>query len=898
MALPRGTRLGPYEILDPIGRGGMGEVFNARDARLDRAVAIKVLPEPLAGNPERRARFEREAKAISQLNHPNICTLHDVGFQDGADYLVMELVEGETLSERLTRGPLPWEEAQPLFVQIADALEAAHEKGIVHRDLKPANIKVTPEGRVKVLDFGLAKAYGVEPVATDSSQSPTAAYGTLQGVILGTAAYMSPEQARGKTVDKRTDVWAFGCVLYEALAGKKAFGGETMSDTTAAVLRSEPDWNALPPTVPRKLVELLSKCLRKDARRRLHDIADARIEVEDAGSATLDLTQKAPSRRVVAGASLASLVLGIVLGFLLWSVLRDASAPRSPIHLAVTLPSDEVVDTESSQLAVAFSPQGDRLAYVARREKDGGTRIYLRGLDQSEPVPVAGTEGAHGLFFSPDGEWLGFSSRDNKLKKVELAGGTPVTVTDMSYTERAWGMSWVDPDSMVIVSQPAVGLTLVSASGGTPEVLTRPDPSRDEMSHRWPEPLPDGGGILFTVKPRRDIPSWDDARIAVLSTSTGELRTVLEGGTHARYLPTGHLAFARAGALHVAPFDRDRLEVTGPPVRVLDGVQVNAATGVAQFSVSETGALAYVPGSAEAFHRELLWLDREGGRQEITPQRRYFLHGSLSPDGQRVALTVGGPSDHVWIQDVARGTMTRLTFEGNNDFALWTRDGEWVVFSSDRGGAFNLYWQPADGSAPAERLTETGDVQQASDWSPDGRTLAFVESQAATGWDILLLPMEGDRKPKPFLRTQFYEAEPAFSPDGRFLAYVSNESGRKEVYVRSYPGGGGKRQISTRGGTEPAWPREGREILYWEDHRMMSVPVSTAPELRAGTPRPLFEGSYNQGDRIGIRSYDVTADGMRFVTILRREEERAPRQIHVVLNWFDELRERLRRREE
>ncbi len=921
MPLPAGTRLGPYEILSPLGAGGMGEVYRARDSKLGREVALKVLPEILARDPDRMARFKREAQVLASLNHPNIAAIYGFEESDGVRALALELVEGETLGEWLGRDApagrlksdstrpttetahraVSTDDALPIARQIADALEYAHERGIIHRDLKPANIKITPEGTVKVLDFGLAKALEVEATASSNvSDSPTlTAAATQAGVIIGTAAYMSPEQARGKSVDRRADIWAFGCVLYEMLAGRQAFEGDTVSDTLAAVLKTEPDLSALPASTPARVRELLRRCLTKDPKRRLRDIGEARIATEEALSGTDDVAPvcdrrsggsdlaarraalQPPWRRALPWA-LAAISTLALFALTLGNMFRAPLPPTRPIaRLAVTLPPTGRL-AEAFFSPIALAPDGSRLVYVAYH--GASTQLYARAFDSFDAKPITGTEGAENPFFSPDGQSVGYFA-EGKMKKVTLSGGAPFTLCNAASNR---GASWVPDNNIVVALSGNSGLFEVSAAGGTPKPLTVPDRQMGEISHRWPEILPGGKALLFTLWSGG---SFDDARIVLLSLNTGERRVLVEGGTHAQYVPSGHLVYARAGGLLAVPFDLKRLEVAGSPVPILDGVSMNSGSGSASFSISAGGALAYVPGGLSVSTRNLFWVDRKGVAKPLpAPSHRYF-SPRLSPDGRRLA--VGDNVSGLWLFDLTRGALTRLAdTAGAFPLPIWTPDGHSVTFRSVVGPSLNLHWMPADASRAPQRLTTSENQQSPGSWSPDGQVLAFSENDATTGWDIWVLKLEGDRKPRPFLQTPFNEGGPEFSPDGHWLAYQSDETGQQEVYVRPFPGPGGKWQISTEGGTEPMWARNGREFFYRNGEKMMVVSVGTKPTFTASKPRQLFEGPYESGSLVFSfePNYDVSPDGQRFLMIKRSEQASTPTQVNVVLNWSDELR--------
>ena len=873
MTIAAGTRLGGFEILSLLGEGGMGQVYRARDTKLGREVAIKVLSEALAPSQKRLVRFEREARLLASLNHPNIATLHGLEEADGLRFLVMELVPGETLADRIARGPLPSEEALELFRQIAEALEAAHQQDILHRDLKPANIKITPDERAKVLDFGLAKALQREEPGSDLSQLPTRTKdATKAGVVLGTTPYMSPEQARGESVDRRTDIWAFGCCLYEALTGRQAFPGETVSDIIASILAHDPDWKAIPERTPLKVRDLLRRCLQREPHRRLRDIGDARIEIEESLAEPSSAAVAARPRRalplVVAG-----LAAAFVAGIAAWSVLRPE--PRVVSRFDLSLPPEEAL-THLYDPVVAWSSDGTRLVYAGGNPR----KLHFRALDQVTSTAIPGTEGAGTAFFSPDGEWVGFyvfGGRGGELKKVHLATGSVVTLCD---APNAAGASWGDDDTILIAPTPSSGLFRVSASGGTPSAITTPDPSQGEITHRWPEFLPGAKAALFTIWKG----SSETSRIAVLSLETGEHRGLVEGASFARYSPTGHVVYAREGKLEAAPFDLERLEFTGLPTPLFLEVRTLDTFGTAHFSVSRDGSLAYIPPSGPP-ERTLLWVDRNGWTRPLTDSRRAYGYPRLSPDGKRLAVTIDDDGAHIWVYDLERDALTRLS--GPDGYVpIWTPDGEWVTFHSGMETS-EIVWQAADGSGVAERLTSLTTIfGEPNSWSPNGKLLAFTDSDPR---DIWLLSLEGERKARPFLQTPANEAGGVFSPDGRWIVYNSDESGQLEVYVQPFPGPGGKWQVSTEGGDEAVWARTGREIFYRSGDKMMGVDVETEPSFRLSKPKMLFEGRYEGFGWYGYANYDVSPDGQRFLMI-RSEEESAPTRIHVVLNWAEELK--------
>jgi serine/threonine-protein kinase len=877
MSLTPGTKLASYEIVSLLGAGGMGEVYKAKDTRLDRTVAIKVLPSHLSGDAELKRRFEREARAVSSLNHPHICTLHDIGEQDGVEFLVMEYLEGGTLADRLKKGALPTDEALRYAIEIADALDKAHRQGVVHRDLKPGNIMLTKVG-AKLLDFGLAKLKAPEPGQDNSvlSALPTKEKPlTEKGSILGTFQYMAPEQLESKEADTRTDIFAFGSVLYEMLTGLKAFEGKSQASLISAIMSSEPrPISEIQPTSPPPLDRLVKRCLEKDPEERWQSAGDLTGELKwiaEGGweTAVAGLAAARPRRRERLAWGVSILVAALVTGIAMWSVTRPGV--RQQTRLVITLPETDRLNTGGG---VALSADGRDVVYVGVR--DGVRQLYRRSLGKLQAVPIQGTEGVTYPFFSPDGEWLGFFADDGKLKKMPLAGGPPVTLCDAGGRR---GASWGQDDVIVFAFSEAPGLKKVSASGGATERLTTPENER--TSHRWLEILPGGKAVLFTIWSG----SIESARIAVLSLETGEQRIFVDG-THPRYAPTGHIVFARVDSLWAVPFDAGRLEVTGTPTPVLEGVRVGRA-GLANFALGGDGSLVYVPSRAQ--DSRLVWVDRKGYATPLTDRRGSYEEPRLSPDGERLAVLIReeGKRD-VWIHDIGRDTMSRLTTEGDNEAPVWSPDGEWIAFSSDRGrsGDLDVYRKRADFSGPAETIITKEYRQSAMACSPDGTIFTYVERRPASGYDMWALPLESEHEPWPILKTSFSEASLSYSPDGRWIVYVSNESGRYEVYVQPFPGPGRRIQISTDGGTFPAWSPTGRDIFYLNGQTVMAVEVETEPGFRAGTPRLLFQGSHEVQI---LRSYDVTPDGQRFVMI-QPGEQTAPTQLNVILNWLDELK--------
>jgi len=893
-----GTRFGVFEVIERLGVGGMGEVYRARDTRLERDVALKLLPGDVLD--ERLARFEREARVVASLNHPNIAALYGVEDSGDVPLLVLELVTGETLAERLASGPLPLGVALAVCRQIAQGLEAAHERGVVHRDLKPSNVKLSPEGKVKILDFGLAKVLADEGRARPLSHS-TLSYGdSLMGLMLGTPSYMSPEQVRGQPGDRQMDVWAFGCVLYETLTGRKAFEGPTVSDAIAGVLGQDPDWSALPESVPSRIRDLLRRCLRRDKRRRLHDIADARIELEEVleehtdgssgrrrspwGRWIGDRTVRWSRSRTARG--IGSAIALIAAGALGWLVSRPAAAVPRVARVQVGLPAEAplVLDRQPS---LALSPDGTRLAFVAARGSHA--QILVRRLDQEGASPVPGTEGGSSPFFSPDGEWLGFLA-EGRLKKVPAAGGQAQPLVEAPALH---GASWGEDGSILFAPSSESGLELVPAGGGEPRAVTAPESRTGESSHRWPELLPGARAALFVIHG----PGSEEPRIGIVDLRSGQRRVLVEGGTFPRYLPTGHVVFARGEALMVAAFDLRSLELEGTPAPAVQGLTVSPMSGAAHFAVARDGTLAYVPGGVLGA-RTLLWVDRQGAAHPVTEERRAYVSPDLSSDGQRVAVAIEGDQGlDIWTHDLTRGSLTRLTSDTGNEVApVWTADGRAVSYGSPLEGPMpGLLSRPADGSGEVRRLFAGGRRHVPGSWSPDGRFLAFTDQDptpGSTGNDILVLSREEGGRVHPFLKTKFDEAGPMFSPAGRYLAFTSNETGRDEVYVRPFPGPGGKWQISTEGGSEPRWSPSGEELFFRSGGRMMVVSVSTLPSFRASRPRLLFEGPYDPG--VPARpNYAVSRDGHRFLMI-RSVQPPAPTRLNLVLGWFAELPARTR----
>ena len=896
-----GKTLAHFRIVDKLGEGGMGEVYRAEDSKLGREVALKVLPSLFADDAERMARFAREAQVLASLNHPNIAGIYQVERADDQQFLVMELVEGETLAERIGRGVIPIEEALQISLQVIAALEEAHLRGIVHRDLKPANIKITPRGQVKVLDFGLAKALAGDPTGSGSgpaiTQSPTlTAEMTGAGMLLGTAAYMSPEQARGQVADQRADIWAFGIVLMEMLTGHTVFSAETVSDTLAGVLAREPEWNELPESTPRTLHHLLDRCLAKDSRNRLQAIGEARILIErylenpveeEVETTVLEPVPTSSKQRLLPW--LVTGALAVALGLALFGWLGGATESGAMSRrTTLELPASKVFHRGYGS-PVALSPAGDRIVqtFAIGLEHE----LLLRSLDQWEGAPLVTGEGQdrpYQPFFSPDGEWIGFAT-PNSLRKVPVSGGTPIKLCDVNLSR---GASWGPDGTIVFASSPGSGLSRIPAAGGEPQALTELDTEKGEVTHRWPQFLPGGQHVLLTV--HTSSAGFDAASIEILDLASGERQPIHQGGTYARYVDSGHLVYMNQRTLFAMPFDIDRLQATGSAAPVVQGVG-GSTEGGAYFDVSANGVLAFSAGSGASGNEvQALWVDRQGQVEPLTSEERDFSNPRFSPDGRYLAveINVGGNAD-IWVYDLERDVPTRLTFDEASDGSpVWSPDGQFIAFASDRGeGVGNVYRKSADGSGEVERLSDSQTEATPWSWSPDGTTLAIMQQNPETSVDLGLLSVETGVI-EPFLASTFVEYGPVFSPDGGFLAYGSNESGDWEAYVRPVDGSRGKWQISAGGGTYPNWSRDGKEIfLGWETGLIQSVSVDTdGGQFRVSRPAELFSGAFvDLTDQNNM--FDVTPDGQRFVLFQGEIASTADGHEHLrlVANWFTDL---------
>ena len=888
MPLAPGASLGSYEIVAPIGAGGMGEVYRARDRKLNRDVAIKVLPAGFAGDADRVARFRREAQTLAALNHPNVAAIYGIEESGHASTLalVMELVDGDDLAVHIARGPLPLVEALPIARQIAAALEAAHELGIVHRDLKPANIKVRADGTVKVLDFGLAKALGPDgaTTASEAMNSPTlTARATQMGVVLGTAAYMAPEQAKGRSVDKRADIWAFGAVLFEMLTGARAFKGDDVSDTLASVLKDAPSLDALPASTPPALRRLIERCLERDVKIRLRDIGEARIMLDGGliASPAGDPRGAQSTQAAQPGARWRWLALGGTAGALIvalaswaWIATRPATAVQA-VRFSVSLPAPPPAYSSGGHLAI--SPDGRRI--VLALVDSGGRRLYSRAIDQVEMVPIRGTEVATSPFFSPDGQWVAFFA-DGKLKKVPIEGGAPVPISDVAGVSGAWGVN----DQIVLQPTLRSGLLRVSANGGRPEPLTTL--TGDELGHTLPQWLPDGKTVIFSV-----IAGSSDKIVAV-KIGTTEHRTIVQNALLGRYVDSGYLTYfdETSNILMAVPFSSTALQTTGPPVRIAEGIGRSVPATLVDYDASRSGTVVYIPGG-DTSRTSFAWVNRDGTTHPLPIKPQAFEQPRLSADGKRMVARQSGDETDVWGFDLIRGTSWRLTFDPTeSETPLWMPDGARILFAGTRPGKpRTVFWKAADGGSADTPIATVDALIHLTSLSPNGREIALTQFPSGPG-DIMILTL-GDKASetpvlRPFLKTSFNEFGAVFSPDGHWIAYTSNEGSVDQVFVQAYPGPGGKWQVSIDGGSEPVWAKNGRELFFRNGDKMMSVPVTVAPTFIPGAPVLLFEARFEHAHR-GDADYDVSADG-RFLMI-KADQQATARAANVMIN-LPELR--------
>jgi len=924
-----GSHLGPYEVVSPLGAGGMGEVWRARDTKLNREVALKILPEAFALDADRLARFKREAQVLAALNHPHIGAIYGFEESSGIHALVLELVDGPTLADRVAQGPIPLDDALPIAKQIVEALEAAHEQGIIHRDLKPANIKLRPDGTVKVLDFGLAKAVEAEAPATHLTHSPTLSLmATQAGVILGTAAYMSPEQAKGLQADHRSDVFSFGCVLFEMVTGRQAFRGDTAPDILASVLAREPELNALPSNINSRLVDLLRRCFEKNPKRRWQAVGDLRLELDAISTmpyapaqaaSTLQVVERRPPlwRRAVPIA-VALIVGGAVVGATMWA-MRPAPPRLAVMRFPYNLPEGQGFTTTLLP-EVAISHDGTQMAYVANN------RVYVRSMAELDARPLAGTEAAEGivgdLAFSPDGASLAFWSGPGSgltLRRIAITGGTPVAICDGYFP---FGTTW-DGDTILFGTTPGTfdtehgrGIQRVSASGGKPTTIV--SLNKDEIALR-PQILPGGDAILFTLATGINgitdltLSRWNGARIVVQSLKSSARKTLIEGGSDARYLSTGHLAYAVGGTLFAVAFDAKRLEVSGAPVPVMEGVSRSSdapsvATGFTQLSVAENGTVAYVPGptnlvAASSATGKLALIDRKGVATPLNLPAGPYEFPRVSPDGKRIAVgTNNGREANIWIYELAGNSAIRqLTFGGKNRFPVWSADGERVTFQSDREGDAGIFWQREDGASPAERLTkpEQGLGHIPESWSPDGKQLLFVITKGAES--SVAVWSQQDRTSSRYgdLQSVYFAITPTFSPDGKWVAYTqaNTTNASAQTFLQPFPATSAKYLVHE--GVHPLWTPDGKGIFIKPPpgQPLVLVPVTTQPSVMFGNPESIPKWSYRiRGPNIE-REQDITHDGKYFVGVVdaapTRAQAAAAPQIRIVLNWFEELKQRV-----
>jgi serine/threonine-protein kinase len=886
MPLGPGTTLGPYSVTAKIGEGGMGEVYRARDTKLDRDVALKVLPQAFTEDPDRLARFEREAKVLASLNHPNIGGIHGLEESDGVRALVLEYIDGPTLADRIAQGPIPVDEALRIARQIAEALEAAHEAGVIHRDLKPANIKVREDGTVKVLDFGLAKALDTTPEG-DPSLSPTlTAAATQMGVIMGTAAYMSPEQAKGKTVDRRGDVWAFGAVLYEMLTGQRAFAGSDVSEVLASVLAREPDWTLLPRDVSPVLGTFIRRCLQKDPKQRIGDVQDIRLAMEGAFETTVGplaeptAPQSARWQRVTPW--VAAVVFACVTGLGVWNLRPSLMIPVS--RFTVSAPG---LEYGSLNYPLALSPDGRTVVYTATW--NGIRQLYQRPMDQFEAVPIRGTEGQAAVapFFSKDGASVGFYAvSEQVLKKIPLAGGTPTTLTPIPAPD--FRLASGGPDGTIVFARRENGLWSVADTGGEPRRIS-PMEGEEGPSYYDPWFFRDGSAVLFTI-----VSGSGERHVAVRSLETGEQNVLLEG-TSARLTATGHLLFTRADSLWAVPFDVGRLDVAGEPSPVLEGIQTTQ-DGIGRFALGGNGSLVYVSGDAAIPLQAstLVWVDRNGQETELAAPAAPYRSPRISVDGMRVAVTRVDQQSDVWIWELSGETLTRLTLDAGDDSrGEWTPDGQRVVFTSNRESSLALFWRAADFTGSAGPLTEADEFRYPQAVAPDGSVVVFRQAPTGTSNDLKMLSLTGDPVIEDLLSTAFDERSAAISPNGRWFAYQSDISGGYEIYVRSFPDAEAApvRTISTSGGIHPVWGPNGTELFYVNNSRLWSVEITMEPTFSRGTPTLIIDDGYPLG--ASRRQYDVdplTGDRFLMIKPLGVGDGAATASIKVVENWVEELK--------
>jgi Tol biopolymer transport system component/predicted Ser/Thr protein kinase len=885
MSVGVGTRLGSLEIIAPLGKGGMGEVYRARDTKLKRDVAIKILPDEFARDADRVKRFQREAEVLASLNHPNIAGIYDLEQADSTRFLVMELVEGETLADRIKRGPVPMEEALQIAKSICEALEAAHEKGIVHRDLKPANVKITPDRKVKVLDFGLAKAFAAEDANADLPNSPTLVSATAGGMILGTAAYMSPEQARGKQVDRRTDIWAFACVLFEMLTGRRAFDGESVTDLFASIIKSDPDWHSLPPSTPEPVRVLMRHCLQKDAQHRLQHIGDARIALEDAIKPAAPAVTALPVGKRRARLTWAITIVSVLTAAVSLAVAYYERTGAAPAAIRFIVPPPEGVTFVPAANSYRISPDGRLLMFIAR-DGAGRSLVWIRPLDSLTAQPLPGTDGPTEPFWSPDSRFIAFFAEDGKLKRISVTGGPPQTICEApQHAGGAWS-----PAGIILFGDAPGPIQRVPATGGTPSPALALDESRHEVSQRGPETLPDGRHFLYqsftedAAAPSIYIGSLDSKQTQILSGAPN---------LGVFYAAPGYLLFVRDRSLMAQPFDSGRLKLTAEAFPITEDIDY-VPTGPRPFSVSQNGTLSYRTGRT-LLANQLQWFDRAGKALEAVGMPGAYQAFDLSPDGKRAVVyrSEGGAGPglggeglrgNLWLFESTRGIMTRFTFDsrGRDASPVWSPDGARVAFASNREGAFELYQKISSGAGSDESLLKASGPTFPTQWSFDGRFIVYEQAG-----DLWLLPTSKDGKPAPLIQTKFNESEGQFSPDGRWITYTSNESGSSEVYVQPFPATGAKWQISASGGTEARWNPNGKELFYIStDRKLMSVTIRTnGANFEAEPPKILFQTRlFSATTLVNGHRYAVSPNGQRFLMITTSQEQTSM-PITVVVNW-------------
>jgi serine/threonine-protein kinase len=871
MMIEGGTQLGAYKIVERIGTGGMGEVYRAIDPRIGREVAIKVLPSSFAQDPDRLTRFEQEARAAGMLNHPGILNVHDIGHENGVHFLILELLEGETLREKL-KSPLSQRKVIDFALQIAKALAAAHDKGIIHRDLKPENLFITKDGRIKILDFGLAKLTQPEAASVQVSKLETNAPVSAAGMILGTVGYMSPEQVRGKAADGRSDIFAFGLILYEMISGKRAFHGDTAADTMSAILNKEPEeLSTSNLNLSPAMIRIVEHCIEKDPSQRFQSMHDVAFYL-DTVSGTSSSVSAPP---IAAGPSKVKAFLPWILAAFMTIVAFAAffASGKKQISQFENSVMRFIIPLEAKQRTVfnaygtlAISPDGRSIIYTGVENQQ--IKLFLRNMDTFESHVIPGTEGARAPFFSPDGKWLGFLT-DHELRKVRLSGDTPVTLCRLANPR---GASWGDDGTIVFSPFYYSGLSKISSNGGTPQSLTTVDRAKGERNHRWPFVLPGSKVALFTIGHGG---SWSDATIGAVRLDTGERKEVLQHGFGARYLPTGHLVFGRGDSLYVIGFDLQKLETIGDAIALTSGISDSGA-GTLEYAFSQNGILITLPaGITYDEGRHIAMLNRKGERIPGFLDSLKLNDPRISPDDRRLT---GFQGFEIWIYDLDRGTSTRLTSGARTGWPRWTPDGKRVTYSSEAAGFWNIFWRASDGSDQEQPLFKIDSVVNPIQWSPDNKKLLLYKDSPETNSDLVIFDST-DGKLHEFVATPATEIDGVFSPDGKWIAYTSDESGRFEIYVRSAGGPQGRWQVSTNGGGSPRW-KQPDELIYLQGENVMRVSVRTAPTFTATTPEILFTGPYYQ--------IDVTSDHQRFIGTLQREA--ADDYLNVVVNWFDDIR--------